>query len=252
MVWKYDRSIYAAAVGTARSSARKRASPPFVWVFAWSKASRKQAPSGLSPPARISTPPSYRDSPDEAQLNQRDLSLLAFSGSLKEVAGNRHQARWQVLGIESSPPLLAGNTFPEGTPMLPVPSEGQALVEDYAVFGFTLGPHPLALLRHHLERMRMVDARQLQSLEHGQPVRTSGLVVNRQRPSTASGVVFITLEDETGHINLVLWPWVTQKQRDADLERAIAGCGRGESNAMETSSTWSPNVSKTTLIYWDA
>ena len=159
----------------------------------------------------------------EAQLNQRDLRLLAFSGSLKEVAGNRHQARWQVLGIESSPPLLAGNTFPEGTPMLPVPSEGQALVEDYAVFGFTLGPHPLALLRHHLERMRMVDARQLQSLEHGQPVRTSGLVVNRQRPSTASGVVFITLEDETGHINLVLWPWVTQKQRAQTLSARLLG-----------------------------
>lgn len=158
-----------------------------------------------------------------AQLTQRDLNVLAFSGSLKGVAGNRHQARWHVLGIEFLPPLLAENTFPEGIPLLPVPSEGQALVDDYAALGFTLGRHPLALLRRHLERMRMVDARNLQTLGHGHPVRTGGLVVNRQRPSTASGVVFMTLEDETGHINVVLWPWVTQKQRTHTLSARLLG-----------------------------
>ena len=97
--------------------------------------------------------------------------------------------------------------------MLSSPSEGENLVMDYHTLGLTLGRHPLALLRRVLDRMRLCTAADVKRLNHGTFARAAGLVINRQRPSTASGVIFMTLEDETGYINLVVWPWVAERQR---------------------------------------
>ena len=148
-----------------------------------------------------------------SRLNQRDMSLLADSGALKHLSGHRHKAKWDVLGVEPMPPLLESTEFNEGVPLLPVPAEGENLVADYATLGLTLGRHPLSLLRNRLNRLGLLDAARIGELSHGDRVRTAGLVINRQRPSTASGVIFMTLEDETGHINVVLWPWVAEQQR---------------------------------------
>ena len=97
--------------------------------------------------------------------------------------------------------------------MLPVPGEGQNLVADFQSLGLTLGRHPVALLRAHLQSMHMATAAEIRCCRHGERVRAAGIVINRQRPSTASGVIFMTLEDETGHINAVIWPWVVERQR---------------------------------------
>ncbi|GMQ75878.1 MAG: error-prone DNA polymerase [Gammaproteobacteria bacterium] len=146
-------------------------------------------------------------------IKSRDMNRLAGAGALGGLAGNRHRAHWQVLGVEAPSPLLANPCFDEAEPMLPVPDEGQNLVADFQSMGLTLGRHPLALLRAHLNTLRMATAAEIRRCRHGEHVRAAGIVINRQRPSTASGVVFMTLEDETGHINVVVWPWVVERQR---------------------------------------
>ena len=148
-----------------------------------------------------------------SRIRHQDLNRLAGAGALEGLAGNRHRAHWQVLGVEEPLPLLVASDFNEAEPMLPVPSEGQNLVADFQSLGLTLGRHPVALLRNHLKTLRMATADEIRRCRHGEHVRAAGIVINRQRPSTASGVVFMTLEDETGHINVVVWPWVVERQR---------------------------------------
>jgi len=147
------------------------------------------------------------------RLARRELNRLAGAGALEGLAGNRHKAHWRVLGVEAPLPLLDVPDFNEGDPMLPVPGEGQNLVSDYQSLGLSLGRHPLALLRAHLASLRMATAADIRRCRHGEHVRAAGIVINRQRPSTASGVIFMTLEDETGHINVIVWPWVVERQR---------------------------------------
>jgi error-prone DNA polymerase len=152
-----------------------------------------------------------------AQLNRHDLNALAAAGALASVVGHRRQAVWAVTGIGSRPPVLEDAPIFDVTPPLPAPSEGQDLVADYASLGLTLGRHPLALLRPRLDRLRMVTAAQLKQLPHGKLTHAAGIVIGRQRPDTASGVIFVTLEDETGTINVVVWRDVADKQRRALL-----------------------------------
>ncbi len=158
-----------------------------------------------------------------APLSRRDRERLVAAGALRSIAPNRHQARWWVLGIEPMPPLLAPAAFAEATPLLAVPTEGQNLIADYAALDLSLGRHPLALLREHLERGGMAPAAHVRACAQGARVRTGGLVVNRQCPSTASGVIFATLEDETGYVNIVVWPGIAQRQRRALLGASLLG-----------------------------
>jgi error-prone DNA polymerase len=144
-----------------------------------------------------------------AQLDRADLQALADAGALKALAGNRHQARWQAAAVEKPAPLVVHG--PEATPMLPPPTEGQNLVADYASVGLTLGRHPLAILRPRLRDV--LSAASLAQVKHGGVARVTGIVINRQRPGTASGVIFLTLEDETGHVNVVVWQRTAQAQR---------------------------------------
>ncbi|MGO9446159.1 MAG: error-prone DNA polymerase [Thiobacillaceae bacterium] len=145
-------------------------------------------------------------------LDKRDLKCLAAAGALASLAGHRRQAYWDVAGIEHVTPL-ATTPIGETQPQLIAPSEGQDLVADYASLGLSLGRHPLALLRKHLESQRLVTAEQLRLLPHKKITRTAGLVISRQRPGTASGVTFLTLEDETGSINVVVWRDLAERQR---------------------------------------
>jgi len=164
--------------------------------------------------ARAEAP--FRDVAELARrggLDRRDLERLAAAGALEPLAGGRHEARWSVLGAMDPPPLLLEASPPEERPDLPAPSEAEDLLADYASLGLSLGRHPLALLRPHLRRRRLASAAEVGARAHGEGVRTAGLVVNRQRPGTASGVTFVTLEDETGHVNLVVWSRVAERQR---------------------------------------
>ncbi|HEX9179816.1 MAG TPA: error-prone DNA polymerase, partial [Burkholderiales bacterium] len=148
-----------------------------------------------------------------AKLNRHDLQCLAGAGALASLAGHRRLAAWEVAGVEAPPPLLEGAGISEPQPALPAPTEGEDLVDDYRNLGFTLGRHPLALLRPRLTKMRCLSAEELRRLPHGSRARAAGLVTGRQRPDTASGVVFVTLEDETGMVNVIVWRDLAESQR---------------------------------------
>jgi error-prone DNA polymerase len=164
-----------------------------------------------------------------ARLDRRDLTALAAAGALSCLAGHRHDAVWEVAGVEKLPPILAGTTFAEADPALPAPTEGQDIVADYRTLGLTLGRHPLALLRDQLQKKRLVTATDIARTPHGRIGRTAGIVIGRQRPDTTSGVVFVTLEDETGAVNVIVWRDLFDRQRRELLgSRLMAVYGRVE------------------------
>ena len=158
-----------------------------------------------------------------AKLDRRDMNALSAAGALKTIAGNRHQANWQTLGVEE-PNALFGYASPtEATPMLRPPSEGEDVIADYGSLGLTLGAHPLALLRDRFAARQYLSADEIAIATPGSTIKTAGLVVTRQRPGTATGVVFVTLEDETGSINLVVWSSLVETQRRELLGAQLMG-----------------------------
>src|SRR5690606_38532850 len=100
----------------------------------------------------------------------------------------------------------------------------EEMLSDYRSSGLTLGAHPLALLRQRLQRERALDSRQLRGLPHGRGVHTIGLVTQRQRPGTANGTIFVTLEDEHGMVNVVVWSHLALRRRKHCWVRACSGC----------------------------
>jgi len=156
-------------------------------------------------------------------LDRGALHALSRAGALAGLSGNRHQANWAALGVEQSLPVFGDATVREAVPMLRVPGEGENIVADYANLGLTLERHPLALLRGAFERKSYASAAEILQCEHGSAVRTAGLVVTRQRPGTATGVVFMTLEDETGVINLIVWSSLVEAQRREVLGARLLG-----------------------------
>jgi error-prone DNA polymerase len=160
-------------------------------------------------------------------LGKRELGVLASSAALKSLEGHRHRARWAVAGVEEPTPLFQSMERYEAAALLPKPSEGQNIVADYQSVGLTLERHPMHLLRDRLNRYRYRVAEQLPELNNGQAISVAGLVITKQRPGTASGVTFVTLEDETGHMNLVVWKQVADQHRAALLNAKLMGV-RGE------------------------
>jgi error-prone DNA polymerase len=162
------------------------------------------------------------DLAERAALDRRDLEALAAGDALAGLTGHRYRAVWQVSGVERPLPLLPANTQgPEGIPLLRAPREGHDIVADYASLGLTLRRHPLALLRERLGKRGVVDTQALWSLPTGRWVTTAGLVITRQRPGSASGVTFVTLEDEVGYANLIVWKRVADEQRAPLLESRL-------------------------------
>jgi error-prone DNA polymerase len=160
---------------------------------------------------------------EQAGLDRRELGVLASAGALEVLEGHRHRARWAVAGVEKPTPLLTSMDRYEAVPLLRKPTEGQDTVADYQSLGLTLGRHPMRLLRHRLDRYRYLQAERIADLPTGTAVNVAGLVITKQRPGTASGVIFVTLEDETGHINLVVWKQVAEQYRAALLNAKLMG-----------------------------
>jgi error-prone DNA polymerase len=173
--------------------------------------------------ARASRPfDGIADLGERAALDRRDLEALAAADALAGIAGHRHRAVWQVTGIERPLPLLpAATASEEGIPLLRAPREGQDIVADYGSTGLTLRRHPVALLREKLEKRGILPTQQLWGQPNGRWVKTAGLVITRQRPGSASGVIFVTMEDETGYVNLIVWNSVAVEQRAALLESRL-------------------------------
>ncbi|AGN79272.1 error-prone DNA polymerase [Pseudomonas sp. GD03651] len=161
----------------------------------------------------------WRDVEDlclRAGLDARARARLADGGALRALASDRHQARWQVAAVQPQLPLFTDvQAVPETPVDLPVPTVGEDLMADYQALGTTLGPHPLALLRSRLRALGCRSSSELQGVEHGDNIAVAGLVVGRQRPQTASGVTFVTLEDEHGMVNVVVWRDIAERQRRA-------------------------------------
>ena len=149
-----------------------------------------------------------------ANLNAHDLQALAGADALSGLAGHRHQTAWAVAGIDTRPTELLRQTRVHEEPaVLDAPTEAQDMLADYRALGLTLGRHPLALLRAELDGFKVQTAAVLRGYPNGRVARASGLVTHRQRPETAKGTVFVTLEDDTGAINVIVWPAVAEAQR---------------------------------------
>ncbi len=136
------------------------------------------------------------------------------SGPAAGLVGHRHQAAWAVAGVDTrATPLLKSTRTHEAVAALAAPGAAEDMLADYRSTGLSLSTHPLALLRTQLAAFRVQPAAVLRGCRSGQLARASGLVTHRQRPETAKGVVFVTLEDETGTVNIIVWPDVAEAQR---------------------------------------
>ena len=155
---------------------------------------------------------STEDLARRAGLDRRDLSALAAADALATLAGHRRAALWETLAVDEATRLELPALATEPPP-LAAPSEGDNIVADYATIGLTLRRHPLALLREKLGKHRIRTAAEVAQSRNGQLIRAAGIVTCRQRPATASGVIFVTLEDETGYVNLIVWNDLAERQR---------------------------------------
>jgi error-prone DNA polymerase len=158
-----------------------------------------------------------------AGLDRSDLQVLAAAGALQSLAGHRREALWEASGAAPDKDLLRPTVPREEAPVLAAPSEGEEIVGDYRAQGLTLGRHPLALLRERLLAQRFLPASTLMDFQNGQLARGCGLVTVRQRPGTAKGVLFLTLEDETGNVNVIVWPSLVEQQRREVLSAPLLG-----------------------------
>ncbi|WP_395321465.1 error-prone DNA polymerase [Variovorax sp. UC74_104] len=158
---------------------------------------------------------SIEDLTRRAGLDGHDLKCLAGANALLGLAGHRPDALWEAAGVDTRPTkMLSEAPTVEDAVAFAVPREGAEIADDYATMGLTLRRHPLALLRAQLSEMGIHTAEDLRSkAQDRQRVRASGIVTHRQRPSTASGVIFATLEDETGTVNIIVWPSLAEAQR---------------------------------------
>ncbi|MFT6093944.1 MAG: error-prone DNA polymerase [Pseudohongiellaceae bacterium] len=168
-------------------------------------------------------------------INKKDLESLAAADALRALSGDRHRAFWQAAGSDKEGERKKNQTLSFFTDqdfadndfgvdvLLPIASESQNISGDYAASGFTLRRHPIALFRSHLEAHHVSTASDLNLLNNEANVKVTGLVTSRQRPMTAAGVTFLTLEDESGFVNVVVWPSLGEKLRPIVRQAMLLG-----------------------------
>ncbi|TAN11554.1 MAG: hypothetical protein EPN34_06985 [Burkholderiaceae bacterium] len=182
--------------------------------------------------ARAAAPfASVDDLARRAALDVKALDRLAAADALSSLAGHRRQQVWQAAALKKAPELLRDAPIAEPELRFSCAREGEEIVYDYAALGLTLRRHPLALLRPRLARARVKTASELRATPSGQRVRACGIVIGRQRPSTAKGTIFVALEDETGQVNVIVWKSARtdERQRNALLRaHLLAVDGRWE------------------------
>jgi error-prone DNA polymerase len=173
------------------------------------------------------------DLASRAGLSSTDMKSLAAANALQSMAGNRREALWHAVVAAPGKGLMKRTSIASDDIELPAPSEAQQILADYRSIGLTLGRHPLALLREQLLTQRLLPASTLANFKQGQFARACGIVTVRQRPATAKGTVFVTLEDETGVINVIVWPSLVEKQPKELLQSsllAVFGIWQTENN----------------------
>lgn len=168
------------------------------------KGMRKDSADRISRARRSGPFHSQNDLATRAGLRQMDLATLAKADAFRSLNSSRRNALWDTLPAREVAPLFDSMQENEPDPQLPPMSEMQEVVADYQTSGLSLRGHPLSFVRPQLERQRVVRCADLMLLEDGRKYRVAGLVLIRQRPSTAKGITFMTLEDETGTTNVVV------------------------------------------------
>ena len=159
---------------------------------------------------------SLQDLKKRCHLDRDDLEALSAADSLFQLNGHRYQSHWDIMALQDSTPLLSeSNEAPTVRDSISAPSAIDNVLFDYQSTGLSLKQHPMALLREQDLFQRCKRQSELITMGNRRFVRTAGIVTCRQRPGTASGVVFLTLEDETGNINVVVWPSVQEQFRAA-------------------------------------
>ncbi|CBL44848.1 Error-prone DNA polymerase [gamma proteobacterium HdN1] len=160
---------------------------------------------------------SIADLKQRAFLNQKDMDALAHGNALLTLTGNRHQARWESMALHAPTALVDASNESDISVLLRAPTEAKDMLEDYRSLGLTLGRHPMALLRNHAALKVCKLQKEVCLLSTRRFVQVAGIVTCRQRPGTAKGVMFLTLEDETGNHNIVIWRDVATRFREAIL-----------------------------------
>jgi error-prone DNA polymerase len=167
---------------------------------------------------------SLADMAHRTGLDRRCLQTLAEAGAFEAVQRGRREAAWTLQGLWTDLPLFASLEPSEPPPVLPVQDELERLQADYRTVGLSVETHPMELVRAPLEAMGCVRLGTLARRHPGDRVRIAGLVSSRQRPGTASGVVFMTFEDETAMVNLVIWPKVWARFHKMARSASLLGC----------------------------
>ena len=156
-----------------------------------------------------------------AGLDQREMQLLAAADALTSLAGHRRQQVWQASALRAMPALLQGSMAPEGDLALPAAAEDEEVLWDYASLGLTLRSHPLAILRPRLAQRGLKNSEELKHWPSGRNAHACGIITGRQMPQTAKGTLFITLEDETGNVQVIVWPDVYAEHRSVILRSRL-------------------------------
>jgi len=157
-----------------------------------------------------------------ARVTAQERTRLADAGALRSLSGHRHRARWDSAGAELPLPVLASAPIAEQRVALRPPKLREDVMTDYATQGLSLTLHPLALIRPALERAGALSSEAVvKKAKDGQRIRCAGLVTVRQHPGTAKGVTFVTLEDETGQVNVVVWERIARAQHRVLLESSV-------------------------------
>ncbi|WP_411887468.1 error-prone DNA polymerase [Hydrocarboniphaga effusa] len=156
-----------------------------------------------------------------AGLLRRELLVLANAGALESLSGHRHAARWNVAAHQTDTALHMDRQL-EGAGDLRAPTPGEDVLDDYRSLGLSLRQHPLALLRERLSTRKVSTAKDVVDAKDRSKLRVAGMVMFRQRPPTAKGVMFMTIEDETGSVNLILRPQFVENHRAEVLGARVA------------------------------
>ena len=164
---------------------------------------------------------STEDLVSRARLGTLEINALAAADALLPLAGHRRQQVWEAAAIKPAPPLLKSVPTHETPLQLPDTPEGENILFDYQSTGLSLRRHPVALLRPRLARRGLLSAGQLNALPNGLEVAACGIVTVRQQPQTAKGTIFITLEDETGPVNVIVWKSLRETQRGEVLHARL-------------------------------
>ncbi|MDI1239192.1 MAG: error-prone DNA polymerase [Polaromonas sp.] len=164
---------------------------------------------------------STEDLVSRAQLGTREINALAAADALLPLAGHRRQQVWEAAAIKSAPGLLKAVPVHETPLQLADTPEGENILFDYQSTGLTLRRHPLALLRPRLAGRGLLSAGELNALPNGKEVAACGIVTVRQQPQTAKGTIFVTLEDETGPVNVIVWKSLRDTQRHEVLHARL-------------------------------